>query len=470
MCWILAEFSSKIEIKNDTEVSQLNHYFHEAFQQAIKTGPIIFMHWFWDEKMNPIDFVSPNVEPIFGYSVEELINGTTRLIDIFIEEHQAIFISNLKRHIEQEDSFWYESYEIYSKDKQVRYIRTYSYIQEEDILSNLRSVYTYVIDETALIKQLNEKELLATRYQVAIENAEEGVWEWGPGQNRMFYSDDWKRMLGYEPKEIANTFDEWERLIHVEDLQKARAILEQYSAGEIEKYESEFRMLHKNGTYRWILSRGKFIFIQDYQLKKVMIGTHVDITEQKNTAALLLKRNEELEILLKQIKELSITDPLTSLFNRRKILEELEEAQQAQNINNNSYSIAIIDLDFFKRVNDTYGHSVGDETLKLFAAFIQQNVRGQDIVGRWGGEEFFIIFPETTDVQALDILQRLQKNFAKKPLLIKKYSIMITFSAGISSSAVDTTVDVMIKQADQALYKAKELGRDLIVKFEEEQS
>lgn len=450
-------------------MSQLNHYFHEAFQQAIRTGPIIFMHWFWDEKMNPIDFVSPNVEPIFGYSVEELINGTTKLIDIFIEEHQAIFISNLKRHIEQEDTFWYESYEIYAKDKQVRYIRTYSYIQE-DILSNLPSLYTYVIDETALFKQLNEKELLARRYQVAIENAEEGVWEWDPGLNRMFYSDDWKRMLGYEPNEIANTFEEWERLIHAEDLQKAKAVLAQYTAGEIEKYESEFRMLHKSGTYRWILSRGKIIFIQDNHLKKVIIGTHVDITEQKNTAALLLKRNEELEILLKQIKELSITDPLTSLFNRRKILEELEGAQQAQKWNNNSYSITIIDLDFFKRVNDTYGHSVGDETLKMFASFIQQNVRGQDIVGRWGGEEFFIIFPDTIDVQAFDVLLRLQKNFAKKPLCIKNHSIRITFSAGISSSAVDTSVDEMIKQADQALYKAKELGRDLIVKYEKNQS
>lgn len=107
-----------------------------------------------------------------------------------------------------------------------------------------------------------------------------------------------------------------------------------------------------------------------------------------------------------------------------------------------------------------------DET----ALIKQQNVRGQDIVGRWGGEEFFIIFPDTTDLQALDVLRRLQKKFAKKPLLIKNYSITITFSAGISGSSVDTSVDVMIKQADQALYKAKKMGRDLIVKYEKEQS
>ncbi|TQR18547.1 sensor domain-containing diguanylate cyclase [Psychrobacillus soli] len=451
-------------------MSQLNHYFQEAFQQSIKTGPIIFMHWFWDENMNPIDFVSPNVEAVFGYSVEELTSGKTRLIDVFVEEHQAIFISNVKTHIENKDTFWYESYEIHSKDKQIKYIRTYSYIQEEDILSNMRSVYTYVIDETALFQQLNEKELLATRYQVAIENAEEGVWEWDTELNHVFYSDDWKKMLGYESNEISNTFKEWEQLMHEDDLQNAKTTLEQYIAGQLEKYESEFRMLHKDGTYRWILSRGKIIFIQDKHLKKVMIGTHVDITEQKNTAALLLKRNEELEVLLKQIKELSITDPLTSLYNRRKILEELEEAQQTVKYTKESYSIAIIDLDFFKRINDTYGHSVGDETLKMFAAFIQINVRGQDIVGRWGGEEFFIIFPETTDVQAYDVLERLQKNFAKNPMLIKNHSITITFSAGIAGSGVDTSVDEMIKQADRALYEAKELGRNLIVKYAKKQS
>lgn len=447
----------------------MNHYFHEAFQQAIRTGPIIFMHWYWDEKMNPIDFVSPNVEHILGYTVEELLSGQTRLINIFVEEYQPIFLSNLRSHIANSDTYWSASYQIYTKENVIKHIRTYAYV-EEAIQSDMLSIYTYVIDETELIHRINKEQQLTTRYKVAIESAGEGIWDWNYTTNEIFFSEILKSMLGYTNQEMKNQFSDWQQLVHPEDMEAVMVSLFTSIKNHSSYYEMEYRMLHKDGTYRWILSRGKVVPSKENTKFNRMIGTNVDITEQKNTEFLLVKRNEELENLLCQIKELSITDPLTSLFNRRKILEDLTNAQKDVEENNEQFTISIIDIDYFKRINDTFGHSIGDETLKLFANFIKSNVRKVDIVGRWGGEEFFIIFPRTTLEQAFQVLTRLNRACYQLPFVIKGNTIRLTFSAGISTSQKNETVDEIVSQADDALYEAKESGRNLVVKYDKEKS
>jgi diguanylate cyclase (GGDEF)-like protein len=191
----------------------------------------------------------------------------------------------------------------------------------------------------------------------------------------------------------------------------------------------------------------------------------VDITESKRTEMLLISRNAELEQLLEKIKELSITDPLTTLYNRRKMVEEIEQAQICYEQVKNPFTLAILDLDYFKQINDQYGHVFGDDALKLFASLLKENVRAEDVIARWGGEEFIILFPQTTSQEAINILDRIQGLCNTDLLFFNEEKVMLSFSAGVCEYDESCDLDELIKNADQALYDAKAKGRNQIILY-----
>ena len=132
-------------------------------------------------------------------------------------------------------------------------------------------------------------------------------------------------------------------------------------------------------------------------------------------------------------------------YEMRRVLEEVKD-----------FSIILIDIDHFKRINDTFGHDVGDRVLQWFAATLQNNLRTQDVIARWGGEEFLILLPVTPLDEATQIAERLREMVASSNVDIPGELISVTFSAGISSSAKNRDVKDLCKVADQALYIAKE--------------
>ena len=162
---------------------------------------------------------------------------------------------------------------------------------------------------------------------------------------------------------------------------------------------------------------------------------------------------------LNEHKLLSVTDKLTGLFNRLKLDESLNDEFNRSNRFKRSFGIIIIDIDYFKRVNDTYGHQVGDQVLIQFAKILKENIRKVDILGRWGGEEFMIICPETNFEGTIKLAQSLRK-------IISKYDFpnIGNFSAsfGVSIYNNDENIDKVIARADNALYKAKENGRNRV--------
>ncbi|MFA9373735.1 MAG: GGDEF domain-containing protein [Poseidonibacter sp.] len=162
---------------------------------------------------------------------------------------------------------------------------------------------------------------------------------------------------------------------------------------------------------------------------------------------------------LNEHKILSITDKLTGLFNRLKLDEALNDEFNRSNRFKSSFGIIIIDIDYFKKVNDTYGHQVGDQVLIQFAKILKENIRKIDILGRWGGEEFMIICPETDFQGTIKLAQSLRK-------IISKYNFpnIGNFSAsfGVSIYDGDENIDKIIARADNALYKAKANGRNRV--------
>lgn len=172
---------------------------------------------------------------------------------------------------------------------------------------------------------------------------------------------------------------------------------------------------------------------------------------------------KKINFMYSQTRFLSVTDALTGLYNRRHFEDTLEREFLRASRYKNNLSFAIIDVDFFKKVNDTYGHSAGDFVLKEVAYLILQNLRKTDMVFRYGGEEFTVIITETPKEKAIVPLERLRKAVEEYPFSYNGQDIKITISIGISEVCENiTTVHQLFDDADRALYKAKENGRNQI--------
>jgi diguanylate cyclase len=165
----------------------------------------------------------------------------------------------------------------------------------------------------------------------------------------------------------------------------------------------------------------------------------------------------------KRIEELAELDELTGSLNRRCIMRMLEEEISRAHRTNSSCSIALIDLDWFKRVNDTFGHPTGDEVLRTFSITVFANLRDVDRFGRFGGEEFLLVLPDTPHGTAARILDRLRAIIADLDWSSFSLGMQVTISAGIATLRVDETPDAILARADRALYQAKAQGRNRIV-------
>jgi diguanylate cyclase (GGDEF)-like protein len=165
----------------------------------------------------------------------------------------------------------------------------------------------------------------------------------------------------------------------------------------------------------------------------------------------------------RRIEELAELDELTGTLNRRCIMRVLEEQIASSQRTNASCSIALIDLDWFKRINDTFGHPTGDEVLRTFAITVFANIRPNDRFGRYGGEEFLLVFPDTDDKSAARILERLRVMIAELDWSAFSPDMRVTISAGVASLRDDENSDSILARADSALYDAKARGRDRII-------
>jgi len=160
-----------------------------------------------------------------------------------------------------------------------------------------------------------------------------------------------------------------------------------------------------------------------------------------------------------RLQELATRDELTRIHNRHH-MRELLGIQQAQHRRlSASLSVALIDIDFFKRVNDQHGHAAGDEVLRAFAKVAQQQLRVHDVLARWGGEEFLVLMPHTSRSAGVLAINRLQERLAEVAAGVMPQGLTITFSAGITELAPNEPIDTAIERADQAMYRAKNNGR-----------
>lgn len=187
----------------------------------------------------------------------------------------------------------------------------------------------------------------------------------------------------------------------------------------------------------------------------------LDISEMTALRERMQEKQRELEELNLALYKESITDPGTKLFNRRYILELLHKEVARAERHRHPLSVALVDIDYFKRVNDTYGHQAGDRILEQFSNRLQQWLREMDFLGRYGGEEFLLIFPETTVAEASRVLERIRWQMEEIPFQLEGTDLKITFSAGVAGYEGEA-IHEFILRVDGSLYLAKNAGRNRV--------
>jgi diguanylate cyclase len=177
---------------------------------------------------------------------------------------------------------------------------------------------------------------------------------------------------------------------------------------------------------------------------------------------MLYNRSSELKEAYTRIEQLAELDELTGSFNRRCIMRMLDDGITRAHLGKTPCSIALIDLDWFKRINDAYGHPTGDEVLRTFAITVFANIRTIDRFGRYGGEEFLLLLPDTPEDTATRILDRLRAIIAELDWSAFSPGMQVTISAGVATLRPDETPETFLARADNALYAAKARGRNRI--------
>lgn len=318
----------------------------------------------------------------------------------------------------------------------------------------------------------------------------EGTWDWNRASGEVVRSPGWYRMLGYEVGVFKQDVFTWENLIHPDDYPRVMQNFEQFTAGKIDHYSIDYRCKKQDGHYLWITDNAQIIARDDEGVVTRILGAHLDIHERKTAqlelfeqnrllradnvtleklitqkARELENRNRELQQKIEQIEQISNTDPLTQIPNRKKFEEELRTEKSRSDRYGHELSFAMFDIDHFKNINDTFGHETGDKVLKKLAAFISQNIRDIDFFGRWGGEEFVLIFPDVPLEGATACAEKLRRLIAEYELFP---GFKITCSFGVTSYRTGDSIDDIFSRIDNALYVAKDSGRDRVVELQVE--
>ncbi len=383
---------------------------------------------------------NPRFEALYGAKEADIIGKTD--YDFVDKEIADTFRYHDKKAIETGRSVMNEEWLTFAKDglrKLSKTTKTPMYDEEGRLLGVLGVGHD--------ITQQRQSE---ERLKYALSGSSDGLWDWDMETDAVYYSPRWFEMLGYRYGDFPETLDTFEQLVHPEDRQKAYVLVADYLAGKVDKFSIEFRLRHKNGHWRYILCRASLAKDNQGNLLKPtrLVGTHVDISERK--------------AMEEKLRQLAHYDPLTNLPNRLLFSERLQEAILESQRLQVMMAVVYLDLDGFKQVNDQHGHAVGDQLLVILAKRMKNTLRHGDTLSRLGGDEFAAILRNFKEKEeAITILQRLQQ-VAATPIYLGNHQLQVSASIGVTfyPQQEEIFADQLLRQSDQAMYQAKQSGKN----------
>ncbi|AZE85753.1 diguanylate cyclase/phosphodiesterase [Pseudomonas orientalis] len=318
-------------------------------------------------------------------------------------------------------------------------------------------------------------DLSADLLHAIMELVSDGIWDWDANTGFVYRNPGWYEMLGYSRHSLKNSVFTWENLIHPEDYPRVMADFDDYICQRTPHYRAEYRCRRYDGSYLWIEDRGYIIARNPDNSVARMVGAHRDIHTRKCSMERLQKRNQSLEALviertlelsrvnqqlqlqLDENRSLAERDALTRIANRYRLEKVLlKECNRAERFRS-PLALVAMDIDDFKPINDRYGHGVGDQTLIQVVEGLEACVRADDLLARWGGDEFMLVLPNSTLQTAKELAERVRHKIQEMPAV---GDARITLSLGVVERRAGESPAALMARADQALYRSKAAGKN----------
>lgn len=282
-----------------------------------------------------------------------------------------------------------------------------------------------------------------------------GHWYWYIPTNSVTFNPLKVQALGYTMDELPENvnYQFFTDKLHPDDYDATMKAMRDHLSGKMPVYEVEYRIRNKVGEYLWYYDRGRITRWDDEGNPIFLAGIVFDITEKK-------KKEEDLRNVNLELQEKTSMDEMTGIRNHKGILNFLEDKLTTASSKLSPVSVLMLDIDDFKKVNDTHGHVIGDTVLRDIAQIIQRTIRESDMVGRYGGEEFLVVFDCMNNKLAARVGQRILKSVEAH---IFQENIRVTISGGIAEYNGEEALD-LVEKADKKLYTAKRTGKNKVVR------
>lgn len=301
----------------------------------------------------------------------------------------------------------------------------------------------------AIARDITRKRHAEERLALALRGADLALTDWQIPGDVLVLGEGWTTLLGYRQDELPVHERDFVGLMRPEDLPMADSALIRHLKDETPFFEVEIRMRHKDGRWVWVLARGMAVERSADGRAVRVAGTAMDISGRK--------------AMERELTLLATTDPLTGVANRRRFIEQMEEELARIKRFGEPAAFLMVDIDHFKRINDTYGHAIGDAVLKHLAEQSRHHQRSIDLFARLGGEEFGILLPGADAAGAWQLADSFRRHVVDTPLDTSKGTIAFTVSiGGAVFDPGDTAADSILARADEALYRAKQAGRNRV--------
>ncbi|MGM0481498.1 MAG: sensor domain-containing diguanylate cyclase [Pseudomonadota bacterium] len=428
--WVVG---THIDISGLKELSQR----FEAFADLLPG--VVYQYRLNKDGSSCFPFASNGLEDIYGVSPEQVKDSAHAVFEA-IHPDDLSHVAETINESAQQGSDWVCEYRVRHSDKECWVL---GHARPQTMGDGSTLWYGMIID----ITERKRLELALEKSQATLKLAQDiarfGHWEANLVTGELHWSDMVYTILGYQPGVLSVSVERFQKLVHPDDL--ANVLAQHEKARETGTLDVEHRMLTRSGDVVWVQELAEL-----QEDKQTLIGTVRDITEQK-----------KLQI---QLEQQATIDPLTKISNRRHFKQALVRNFKRFQRYQTPLTLLMFDLDHFKKVNDTYGHTMGDQVLIQLTQRLRTHLREQDVFARIGGEEFAILLPDTEEDAAFEVAEKLRLMIASERITHQDDCIsvsatfgLITLDCGIGSE------EHLLQIADRAMYKGKENGRNCVV-------